>query len=416
MGRVPNSVNRALSGRSGILAAIAVILVVTLWPERPAVAPAFNWCIGCGELGALDVLNNIALFVPLGVVLRLRGSSLARALIVSAALSTAIEILQLVIVPGRDPSLSDIVANSLGGALGRSVARVPALIREGSRAAWRAVAWSWVALTLGVLAFGTWAVAAGVPWGDYIVQWQPVRSSYSTFAGELLAFAANGVDLPAAARIRAAQLPAFSKGDFDVTARLTPGPRRDGISLISRVVLEYGEFLMLGRQQDALVVRYLANATSVGSRSPIYALPSAFRGDQHDTIEVRAIKHGDSLELRATRRGSPPVRAARHIRITTARMWATLLPFNRGFGDLGVLGDVLWLALLVAPAAYAATRAYVGAWRFVPLAAQGAGLILTGSLLQASLWWWPTWVAVVIGALVGYSLGGRTRYHHPPSS
>ena len=36
------------------------------------------WCLVCGELGAVDVLLNVALFVPLGAALRFRGTRSGR--------------------------------------------------------------------------------------------------------------------------------------------------------------------------------------------------------------------------------------------------------------------------------------------------------------------------------------------------
>ena len=79
------------------------------------------WCLVCGDLGAVDVLLNVALFVPLGVGLRMAGWPLLRAAATAFAVSAAVELVQSAI-PGRDPTLSDIVTNSVGGALGAALA------------------------------------------------------------------------------------------------------------------------------------------------------------------------------------------------------------------------------------------------------------------------------------------------------
>ena len=66
------------------------------------------------------MLLNIALFVPFGATLAAGHAGARRMLLIvaaSLALSTAIEAVQLC-GRGRDPSLSDIVANTLGGLLG----------------------------------------------------------------------------------------------------------------------------------------------------------------------------------------------------------------------------------------------------------------------------------------------------------
>jgi len=397
-----------VSRRLAIVAALAAILVVTLRPTgSPDVGVVNWWCIGCSEFGTLDLLYNMALFVPLGAALGLCRVSVARVLALSLALSISLELLQLV-VPGRDPTLSDVTANSLGGALGAVlVYRLPGL-PEASRATWRALTWTWVAVTFGVLSFGAWAVAVEVPRADFFVQWLPDRPSYAHFSGDLYSLAANGVQLSAAARVPASRLPnAFFEGNLDVTAQVTPGLRPQGTALIARLALDYGEFLMLGRQDDAFVVRYRANAPRVGLRSPIYALAGALNGDPRGVVELRASKQRDRLQLRAMEGHSRVPRAEQSLRITGARLWATLLPFEHGFAGMGVLGDVLWLALLVALAAYAGAHSHTGGWRLFPVVVQAAGLALIALMREPSFWWWPLWIGVVMGAGVGYWLGDR---------
>jgi len=345
------------------------------------------------------------------------GVNALRAVVLSAALSTAVELLQLSIVPGRDPSLVDILSNSLGGALGVPLARAPSVLRSASARAWRFLGWTWVALSWGVIVFGAWIVSVDVPPTDYYVQWLPQREGYARFTGELHSFQMNGVDLPAAARIPAGRLPdAFFAGEIDASARLTPGERNSGIAFIARLALEYGEFLMFGRQGNAFVVRYRSNAPKVGVRSPAIALPGAFSGDPRAELEVRAVKLGNDISLHARRldsRGDPGKWS--HQRITAARFWAALLPFERGFGVAGVLGDVLWVALLVVPAAYAAARMHSGALQALPTLLQGAGFAFIASTQQGSLWWWPLWLGFAAGALAGVWLGNRSRKSALPS-
>jgi hypothetical protein len=64
------------------------------------------------------------LFVPLGIVLGWNSRPPATAFLFGFLLSAAIELAQI-IVPGRDPSLSDILFNTLGTAIGVFVSRRP---------------------------------------------------------------------------------------------------------------------------------------------------------------------------------------------------------------------------------------------------------------------------------------------------
>jgi len=95
----------------------ALILVATLSPEPEAVWTTCEWP-GC----LLDVAQNLVLFAPLGVSLFLATRSHTKSIAVGAALSLAIELLQLHVVRGRDASLADWIANTIGTAAGAQLA------------------------------------------------------------------------------------------------------------------------------------------------------------------------------------------------------------------------------------------------------------------------------------------------------
>lgn len=97
--------------------ALAVVLVLTLSPARPygglnpiATRPS-------GLPGLLDLAGNVLLFVPLGFALAARGVRFTTIVASGLACSAAIEALQ-VFVPGRYPTLSDLVTNTTGSAAG----------------------------------------------------------------------------------------------------------------------------------------------------------------------------------------------------------------------------------------------------------------------------------------------------------
>ena len=99
----------------------AAILRLTLVPD-PSQAPfaaltPFS-CLVCGEHGGADVLLNLLLFAPMAAGLRLFGWSWRRCVAACAALSMTVELLQFTALPGRDASLSDLLTNTAGGAMG----------------------------------------------------------------------------------------------------------------------------------------------------------------------------------------------------------------------------------------------------------------------------------------------------------
>jgi VanZ like family len=115
-----------------VCGSLALILLITLFPfdflfneARLGRGPQVL-LVGWGRSTEADVLLNVVLFMPLGFSLRsylgqqrrLTGRAmLGVSFGVCCVLSYAIEVLQQ-FLPGRYPSLVDVLANSLGGALG----------------------------------------------------------------------------------------------------------------------------------------------------------------------------------------------------------------------------------------------------------------------------------------------------------
>jgi glycopeptide antibiotics resistance protein len=122
-----------------LMGAIAVILVATLVDREPIgvrldlkLIPFSDLISALGGSGSvrravIELVVNVALFVPLGLALRLRfeSMSVARATAIACGLSLGIETLQLLVATGRVANITDVLMNTLGGFLGAI------LVREG---------------------------------------------------------------------------------------------------------------------------------------------------------------------------------------------------------------------------------------------------------------------------------------------
>ncbi|MGE5926033.1 MAG: VanZ family protein [Gemmatimonadota bacterium] len=178
-----------------IATAIGLIALLTLEP-RPRQAPlsaATPWhCLVCGPLGTVDVILNLALFLPLGFALFRAGMTPLGSALTGLGISGAVELLQATIVAGRDSSLSDLVTNALGAGLGALVARgAPRLIRpdpvEARRlAVMAAVVW------LSMLGFTAWAVQPDLPAAGLTLRRAPIVPNFDRFPGEIRLLALNG--------------------------------------------------------------------------------------------------------------------------------------------------------------------------------------------------------------------------------
>jgi len=107
---------------------VVVIVVVTLVPfgfERPAGLRLVGFAT------VADVVQNIALFVPLGFVVAFAGRW--RPIVIGAGLSLSVELLQQ-LLPARSPSLIDLVTNTLGAWTGGLVYyAIRRMLMRGSR-------------------------------------------------------------------------------------------------------------------------------------------------------------------------------------------------------------------------------------------------------------------------------------------
>ncbi|MHB1225417.1 MAG: VanZ family protein, partial [Gemmatimonadaceae bacterium] len=142
--------HRRPSGVALLALTATVIGVATLAPGSPVpLEPTDLTCLVCGSAGTADVIRNLLLFLPLGVAGALLGWRWPRALAAGFALSLTVESLQLLVVPGRDPSLSDLLTNTVGTAVGFALAagwsRWGSPSRRGARALAAAGAVAWAA-------------------------------------------------------------------------------------------------------------------------------------------------------------------------------------------------------------------------------------------------------------------------------
>jgi glycopeptide antibiotics resistance protein len=69
----------------------------------------------------LQVASNVVLFMPLGAALRLREFSIRKTSLTACALSTAVEVTQLLLVSGRTAAVDDVLLNTLGAVLGSAL-------------------------------------------------------------------------------------------------------------------------------------------------------------------------------------------------------------------------------------------------------------------------------------------------------
>ena len=129
--------------------AVAAILIATLRPVGGDLPQGWNFALVEGDEGPAEIIQNILLFVPLGLALALGNTRTLRNIAAGALLSLAVEFTQQWI-PGRDPSVGDLVFNTVGTAVGVLLARTAPrwLFAPTLRAAWLSLAAAGLATTV----------------------------------------------------------------------------------------------------------------------------------------------------------------------------------------------------------------------------------------------------------------------------
>jgi hypothetical protein len=328
---------------------------ITLTPTGGATR-SFSWCVGCGEFGTSELLLNVLLFVPLGLLLACRHRTMSvrgivwRALAVGGVLSLLIEGTQWLLVPGRTSALGDLLANSLGAALGALLImhRATLVAPQGrARVMWLA---TWTTAVVALLAFGIWSSTPWLPNGRWFLQRTPVRPWSDRYTG-VLTFAGIGATNLPADRIRDTSLiTAVRRGEQAVVVVEKPGIASARLSYVVRLVEADGshELLSLARDADDAVVYTLTNSARARSGRIGVLLPSRYTKTGGRTVgwEIFPATQTALLRNRAPDTADVVTLAAPSV----LRGWTALLPGQVALSLRTIaIMDLLWGALLAGP-------------------------------------------------------------------
>ena len=278
---------------AGVVLAIAVI---TLYPGSTP-STVFG-CVICGERGVADILNNIILFVPLGVTLRLNGWSWKRALVASFLVSGVVEAAQATVVPGRDPSPTDLVCNAFGAWLGGTL---PGLTRRAAAlpaAASRRAGFAAASLTVAACAAIGFLFLPARPIEFWYGQWMANLGGYEWYRGRVLAARIGDMPLPdrKLGRLRSVtrEVSRRMKSGDTVRVRFVAGPSPSRLAPVFSIFDERPvEIFLLGQERSDLVAQLRLNASDVLLDQPFLRLPGALRQVQPgDTVELAFARHG----------------------------------------------------------------------------------------------------------------------------
>jgi len=382
-----------------VVAALLAIAALTLAPAPGA--PAGPRIVLLGSLA--DLLRNIALYIPLGVALALRGASARLTWFCGFALAAAIEIAQLAI-PGRASSLDDVLANALGTGLGHALVRTAphwlAPARASARRLERLALLVWLASTGLCAALTAPALTAG-PW---YAHWNPALGTLVPYPGPVLEATLAGQALVhgAIADVVAARA-ALGAGEALRVRAISAGPAAgfEAIFLVSDA--RDREVMLLALDGEDLVYRYRSRARALGLEPAVLRAHAAWRGAGSETPVTLGIwRAGASLCL------ARDANVSCGHGFSAGSGWTLVLPVLEFPPGLATSLDALWLAGLALPLglwyrAGAASRLVLALAAAPLVVLPASGLLLPTPFAQ--------WLAAAAGWLAGRLLrsggGGR---------
>jgi hypothetical protein len=263
------------------------MLVLTLVPTSGPGPSGFQWHLFTGEFDLSDIINNLLLFIPLAAALRCAGVQGRTVVAIGIALSVTIEFVQLRVLAGRDASLSDLLANTVGAGAGVWLARWLPVRR---RSAFRGVG---VALACVIVLAGDGVLErTAFPGSHYYGQWTANLGMYDWYRGTVLGAELAGMPLPSWRLHDSRTIRRELLVGAPLAVRAIAGPAPGKLApLFSIFDNEQREILLVGPDRNDLVLHVRSHAGDVRLRPTELRWPGVLAG----------VRPGDSLAVTVRR-------------------------------------------------------------------------------------------------------------------
>lgn len=371
------------------------------------------------------MILNTLLFVPLGVGLALAGIRWNRALLTVCALSVMVETAQHFFVSGRDGSLSDVLTNTVGGALGFAVARSAAIwLRPAPRIA-AILGFGWCAIWLTIQAISSLAFAPSIPDSSYYGEFAQDVGHGPVFRGRVLR---ASIDNVAITDTRLSDIDSVGRrllgGGTTVVTVVPAGLTTDIAPILQVIDGEQREIVLLAQDERDLVFGVRTRAAILRLRPPLFAMAGVFpdgvakeNSSATDTLTLSG--RYDGREARLTARTGSASRDQR-VLASSSLGWTLALPFQWSIEDTRteLIVSWVWMAGLMVPTGY--WSAYIArssdprpnAKLAMLCLVGGVAILIAGLVLTPRAFGLPEvpirdWLAVSSGLVAGAALALR---------
>jgi VanZ family protein len=371
----------------------------------------------CGPLGGVDILLNTLLFVPLGVGLNLIGLSPWKAVLTCFALSLSIETAQAFIVRGRASTLSDILTNTSGGAIGFWSAHTAPTWLAPSRksAAWLAAMWGAIWLLIQIAS--SYVFSPSLSPSQYYGQIAHERGARAMFNGQVDSARIGTIPIPDGAFADSRSIRQLLLDGAPLVGVVRLAETTPNFASIIRVADDRQRGITsIAEEGDRLVFSIRTGASNLRLREPAFGMPGVFAGARPaadsaaEALMISARFDDGSVQLEAQSRS-----AHRELNFSprAALAWTVVVPFHGQLesGGMERVAAFLWTSVLLIPLGYwgaslARHLERVAAFSLMVVLAAllAAGLILVPAIFALRGATPLDWIAAVSGVGIGAAL------------
>lgn len=313
-----------MTQRWRLLVALAFIAVATLVPVGSA-PPHYD-----GRLDLADAIVNIALFLPLGLLLERDGRRGSNIVLMALAVSIAIEVLQGTLIPGRRGSPLDVAFNVVGAVAGLLWRRTPTAVLALPLLPWLA---SGALLRPSAPKTPTW-------WG----QWAHHFAGTTAFEGRILSLKLLDQTVPDGPIDSTSGLVAAAESaGLSLEVELLAGKRTDSVTHLAGVSDGEGHVIIALEQSGSdLILTWRSLGASLGLRPPRALFPAFLPVEAGERVRLSADVRAGHASVAVDAAGLSGRRA---LRFTPMSGWRNLVDVSSSEPRWPRLLTALWTAL-----------------------------------------------------------------------
>ena len=334
-----------------VIASLALVGFLTLRPTAQVVSTP-TLCIICGTLGGVDFTLNVLLFVPLGVALQWALGRWRIVAVIGIATTLLVETLQWRLIPGRDASIGDLVANASGTMAGAWIAIYGLRCLSATGTAARRYAGAFAIVACFMVWASAWLLQPVLPRYRQWAQFTPRRPNMDQFQGRLLGVEFNDRPLRSNQILAPAQTLDTASRGLSVRAVLEgPIPSTTRPAFIVRIANGIEEGFSLSQRGEMVGFRTHIAASRLRLRPILAGLEGALPGS-NTPLAGRgelAIEGNSSPRAIVIRREQPGNEESLTLRRTVGLTWALFFPRDIAITPRWWIANALWLGVLVLP-------------------------------------------------------------------